>query len=87
MLYLTDAAKMCPNFSGPENRAEFKLEIMEVFRAVKQRQYLKNKSAEALLEETEEETEFSDTNFDVQFDTEHNNISEAEDYSASQEND
>lgn len=40
--FVSDAAKMCPNFTGPDNRAQFKLEIMEVFRTAKQRQYLKH---------------------------------------------
>lgn len=35
---------MCPNFKGPEDRTIFKLEIMEVFRTAKQRQYLRNKA-------------------------------------------
>ncbi|XP_067211343.1 uncharacterized protein [Linepithema humile] len=55
------AAKMCPNFKGPESRAEFKLEIMEVFRAAKQRQHLRSKSIAVIVEE-EEMSDFSCNN-------------------------
>lgn len=52
---------MCPNFKGPESRAEFKLEIMEVFRAAKQRQHLRSKSIAVIVEE-EEMSDFSCNN-------------------------
>ncbi|XP_067210756.1 uncharacterized protein [Linepithema humile] len=53
------AAKMCPNFEGPLTRTAFKLEMMEVFRAAKQRHYLKSKvkTSAAILET---ETSYSD---------------------------
>lgn len=71
-----DAAKTCPNFKGPETRAEFKLEIMEVFRAAKQRQYLKNNKATLEMEEMcSEDTGSNDTD----------GIPETEDLDASNE--
>lgn len=76
---------MCPNFKGRETRAEFKLEIMEVFRAAKQRQYLKTKSATALLEEIEEEMSSENTIFNVQLNTD--DIPETEDFDASYKSD
>ncbi|CAL1672171.1 unnamed protein product [Lasius platythorax] len=70
------AAKTCPNFKGPETRAEFKLEIMEVFRAAKQRQYLKNNKATLEMEEMcSEDTGSNDTD----------GIPETEDLDASNE--
>lgn len=62
---------MCPNFKGSETRAKFKLEMMEVFRATKQRHYLKSnkdRSTAATLETEKTEVYFVDTLSNDQFD-------------------
>lgn len=81
-----DATKMCPNFKGPETRAEFKLEIMEVFRAAKQRHYLKSNKdkSTAGISETEEMS-FEDTASIDHFDID--GTLETEDPDASDESD
>ncbi|KAM0733641.1 hypothetical protein ACS0PU_013190 [Formica fusca] len=66
-VFFVHAAKRCPNFKGPETRAEFKLEIMEVFRAAKQRQYLRSTKGKRTAE-TEEmcsEDAVSNDHFDT----------------------
>lgn len=43
--HLTEAAKQCTQFRGPENKSEFNSEMLEVIRATKQRiRDKKNKS-------------------------------------------
>ncbi|XP_070156705.1 uncharacterized protein [Polyergus mexicanus] len=77
------AAKRCPHFKRPETRAEFKLEIMEVFRAAKQRQYLRS-TKDKRTAETEEmcsEDAVSNDHFDT------DGIFETEDPDASDESD
>ncbi|XP_011858814.1 PREDICTED: serine/threonine-protein phosphatase 2A regulatory subunit B'' subunit beta-like [Vollenhovia emeryi] len=76
-----DAATMCPNFKGPETRAEFKLEVMEVFRAAKQRHYLENNKDKSAAANENEEINVEDTA--DYFDTD--GIPETEDPDASNE--
>lgn len=42
-----DAAKDCPFFHGPENKAEFKTDMVDVMRATRQRYRNRTKKSEA----------------------------------------